>query len=407
MAVPVVCLTWIIVHCLIASRVKTFPAFMAVLLVILGVSFADDILGNVYMSPAVSIVVLRTLSPLLIPSACIYLHRLKAGVERSLRHDLLLLFPIGLVTAGIVVTKMMGLDMADTLYSIVLLAEILFFFGYCAHTWATQRLSFKRVWAFCTKGQEAKLIEIQTMIALNGATAITIKAILQEFTPYAAAPWFPVLLAGLYALIVNFWAFFALFGTKEFVGRKDVRTAFRFNYSDYDKSATSEHMIMDMSQNLNAQDMSNVLGRIGTQGDIATLKEAGRLSGTPSLASTLFTAVSNSWKDQSLVSRFQHIMIDEQAFLQPGLSIGDIAERLHTNKNYISRMVNQTYNIGFPEVLNILRIDYAEQFIVNHKDMNQDEIAKACGFVSATYFNSTFKRITGFTPKVWASKGTL
>jgi AraC-like DNA-binding protein len=406
MAVPVVCLTWIIVHCLIASRVKTFPAFMAVLLVILGVSFADEILGNVYTSPAVSIVVLRTLSPLLIPSACIYLHRLKAGVERSLRHDLLLLFPIGLVTAGIVVTKMMGLDMADTLYSIVLLTEILFFFGYCTHTWATQHLSFKRVWAFCTKGQEAKLIEIQTMIALNGTTVITIKAILQEFTPYAAAPWFPVLLAGLYALIVNFWAFFALFGTKEFVGRKDVRTAFRFNYSDHDKSATSEHMILDMSQNLNAQDMSNVLGRIGTQGDIATLKEAGRLSGTPSLASTLFTAVSNSWKDQSLVSRFQHIMIDEQAFLQPGLSIGDIAERLHTNKNYISRMVNQTYNMGFPEVLNILRIDYAEQFIVNHKDMNQDEIAKACGFVSATYFNSTFKRITGYTPKVWASKGT-
>lgn len=407
MAVPVVCLTWIIVHSLIASRVKTFPAFMAVLLVVLGVSFADDILGNVYTSPAVSIVVLRALSPLLIPSACIYLHRLKTGVERSLRHDLLLLFPIGLVTTGIVVTKMMGLDMADTLYSIVLLAEILFFFGYCAHTWATQHLSFKRVWAFCTKGQEAKLIEIQTMIAFNGATAITIKAILQEFTPYAAAPWFPVLLAGLYALIVNFWAFFALFGTKEFVGRKDVRTAFRFNYSDHDKSATSEHMILDMSRNLNARDMSNVLGRIGTQGDIATLKEAGKQAGAHSLASTLFATVSKSWEDQSLVSRFQHVMIDEQVFLQPGLTIGDMAERLHTNKNYISRMVNQTYNIGFPEVLNILRIDYAEQFIVNHKDLNQDEIAKACGFVSATYFNSTFKRITGFTPKVWASKGTL
>lgn len=407
MAVPVVCLTWIIVHCLIASRVKTFPAFMAMLLIILGVSFADDILGIVYTSPAVSIVVLRAMSPLLIPLACIYLQRLKPGSKRHLRNYLFFLLPIGLITAGIVITTMMGLEMADTLYRIVLLAEELFFFGYCAYNWVTQQLSLKRMWAFCTKEENARLLEIQITIAVTGATVIALKTVLQEFTPYEAAPWFPVLLAGLYAIIVNFWAFFALFGAREFVGGKDVRSAFRFNYSDHDKSAASEHMILDMSQNLNAQDMSNVLGRIGTQGDIATLKEAGKESGPRSLASALFAAVSKSWEDQSLVSRFQHVMIDEQVFLQPGLTIGDIAERLHTNKNYVSRMVNQTYNIGFPEVLNILRIDYAEQFIVNHKDMNQEEIARACGFVSATYFNSTFKRITGYTPKVWASKETL
>lgn len=338
MAVPVVCLTWIIVHCLIASRVKTFPAVVATLSVILGLGIAGMIVG------------------------------------------------------------------AETPYRIVLLAVLLFSLGYCTYIWAARKLSLRRVWAFYAKGEEAKLLEIRMALAVTGILVIGLKTALHAS---AAPSWVPALFSGLFALTLCFWAFFALFGTKEFVGRKDVRTAFRFNYSDHDKSATSEHMILDMSQNLNAQDMSNVLGRIGTQGDIATLKEAGRLSGTPSLASTLFTAVSNSWKDQSLVSRFQHIMIDEQAFLQPGLSIGDIAERLHTNKNYISRMVNQTYNIGFPEVLNILRIDYAEQFIVNHKDMNQDEIAKACGFVSATYFNSTFKRITGYTPKVWASKGTI
>lgn len=340
MATPVVCLTWIIVHCLIASRVKTFPAVMAVLSVILGVGVADMMLG------------------------------------------------------------------ANTPYRTILLAVLLFCLGCCAYIWMARKLNLGRALAFFAKGKEAKPLEIQTTLAVTGIVIIGLKTALQEFFPAATASWVPVLLSALFALTVNFWAFYALFGAKEFIDRKTIRTAFRFNYSDKDKSALSEHAILEMSQNLNAQDMSNVLGRIGTQGNIATLREAGTLAGTPSLASTLFNAVSKTWEDQSLVSRFQHIMIDEQFFLQPGLTIGDIAERLHTNKNYISRMVNQTYNMGFPEVLNILRIDYAEQFITTHKDLNQDEIAKACGFVSATYFNSTFKRITGYTPKVWASKGT-
>ena len=406
MAVPVVCFMWIIVHCLIASRVRTFPAFIAMLLVAMGVGFAGDILGKVYTSPAVGVIVLRAVSPLLIPSACIYLQRLKPGFRCNLRQEIFFLVSIVLITAGIVITSMMGLELAGTLYRAVLLAEVLFFFGYCSYNWVSQKLSLKRLWAFFTTGEEAQLLEIQMGIAVIGATALSLKTILQEIAPQETAPWLPVLLSGLFAIIVNFWALFALFGTKEFVGGKDVRTAFRFNYSDHDKSATSEHMILEMSQNLNAQDMSNVLGRFSNRGDVAMLREADRQAGSHSLASTLFNTVSNSWEDQNLVFRFQHVMVDEQSFLQPGLTIGDVAERLHTNKNYISRMVNQTYNIGFPEVLNILRIDYAEQFITKHKDMNQNEIAKACGFVSATYFNSTFKRITGYTPKVWASKET-
>ena len=63
--------------------------------------------------------------------------------------------------------------------------------------------------------------------------------------------------------------------------------------------------------------------------------------------------------------------------------------------------MNNTYNLGFPELLNTLRIDYAEQYIINHRSAKQDEIAAACGFLSASAFNSIFKKVTGVTPKVW------
>ena len=35
------------------------------------------------------------------------------------------------------------------------------------------------------------------------------------------------------------------------------------------------------------------------------------------------------------------------------------------------------------------------------------KIAKASGFLNASAFNTTFKRITSFTPKVWAARNEL
>ena len=77
------------------------------------------------------------------------------------------------------------------------------------------------------------------------------------------------------------------------------------------------------------------------------------------------------------------------------------ADKLGTNKFYVSKLVNNAYNLGFPELINILRVDYAEQYILNHRDAKQEEIARECGFLSASSFNTTFKKVTGMTPKVW------
>ena len=127
-------------------------------------------------------------------------------------------------------------------------------------------------------------------------------------------------------------------------------------------------------------------------------------AGKASLTSALFGNNNQSWDEGTLVYRFQHLMQDELLFLRQGLTLQDVAERLDSNKTYISKMVNQTYGIGFPEVLNIMRVDYAQQYMSSHSDASQEDIAKASGFQSASSFNSTFKRITGYTPKVWASR---
>lgn len=132
-------------------------------------------------------------------------------------------------------------------------------------------------------------------------------------------------------------------------------------------------------------------------------EEAGERIFESEFAGSVITAVGRSWDGNSLLSRFQHLMLDTQIFLQPRLTLGDVAELLGTNKTYISKLVNTTYNLSFPELINTLRVDYAEQYILAHRDAHQDEIATACGFLSASSFNNTFKIITGVTPRIWVA----
>lgn len=107
--------------------------------------------------------------------------------------------------------------------------------------------------------------------------------------------------------------------------------------------------------------------------------------------------------DDSLLSRFQHLLFDGQLFLRPQLTLPEVADMLHTNKTYVSKLVNDHYKVSFPELINTLRVDYAEQFILNNRDARQEEVARACGFLSASSFNNTFKKVTGMPPKQWVT----
>ncbi|MCR5017831.1 MAG: helix-turn-helix domain-containing protein [Bacteroidales bacterium] len=121
-----------------------------------------------------------------------------------------------------------------------------------------------------------------------------------------------------------------------------------------------------------------------------------------SSAEQLFATLAGTWDEENLLARFQKLLVKDKLFLQPGLSIVEIAEKLHSNKTYVSKLVNSTYHMGFPELLNALRIDYAEHYIINHPGAKQNEIAEACGFLNASAFNSIFKKMKGVTPRAWA-----
>ena len=123
----------------------------------------------------------------------------------------------------------------------------------------------------------------------------------------------------------------------------------------------------------------------------------------PAVQRFLSAGIVESRRDKHLLAEFNKVMAEDRLFLKPGLTLNEVADRMHTNKTYLSKMINGAFSLGFPEVLNSLRIDYAKQYMLANPDATQYQIASECGFLSASAFNSVFKKLTGITPKLWLS----
>ena len=281
---------------------------------------------------------------------------------------------------------------AVVVFRIVMAIETIAMLAYCTYLAKTLHFHPRHLVSFFSnKRWRIRVLEVQVVLATLILLGHCIKIFLR--LPYPGFIFFMVMLM---TVLQFFFGFFALFGSKEFVSRSEIHTSFRFNYRKETASAVAEEVIMDMMGQLEGESLSHVLTRLEVH--------TGAGSGKGESASLSTALLGKTRHDNSLMAQFQQLMMGEQLFLRPGLTLSDVAVRLKTNKTYVSKMVNQTYNLGFPEVLNILRVDYAETYIRKHPDATQEDIAKACGFLSASSFNSTFKRITGYTPKVWAAR---
>lgn len=425
-------LFWAAVHSLLASRTSTFRIIEWSLLTIFVTATGDLMLGQVLHSEAISILVVQLMTPAIIPFNSIYFSHLSGNFRHRPYQTLWVILPAMLFTASLIITSVYGVaninDFLERMHA-GYKGDNLFTNGAERTYYAWSVVAFRAVMAveavimiihsamlaikfrfkpthwvdFLFRNRRMRVLEIQVTLCLIILFTLFLKIILHAPMSGREPAWVTPLVIVI-SIVDFFFGFFALFSAKEFISIPEIRTAFRFNYNKECAESVAEEVILDMIGELRGESLTHVLSRLEIQ---AGAENPGRHIGrskTPTLSTTVLGPNPMSRDEESLLTRFQHLMMDEQLFLQPSLTLSDVSERLHSNKTYVSKMVNRTYNLGFPEVLNILRVDYAEQYIRKHKDSTQDEIARACGFLSASSFNSTFKRITGYTPKVWAAR---
>ncbi|RGU30548.1 helix-turn-helix domain-containing protein [Bacteroides cellulosilyticus] len=94
------------------------------------------------------------------------------------------------------------------------------------------------------------------------------------------------------------------------------------------------------------------------------------------------------------------VMEEQQLYLNPKLTISDVANAIGTNRTYLSSYFNNKLNITFYDYINNLRIEKTgKQLLATYPyTMNIDEIAERSGFNSTSTFRRAFFKNTGMTP---------
>ncbi len=107
---------------------------------------------------------------------------------------------------------------------------------------------------------------------------------------------------------------------------------------------------------------------------------------------------SNHEKDWQQEARYlAEQMAEQQWFLEPKLSLRELAQKLGSNESYISRTINLGLGQSFNQYINSLRVAYAQQQL---RSNNTSVLALAfdSGFNSKATFNRVFKAQVGMTP---------
>ena len=110
-------------------------------------------------------------------------------------------------------------------------------------------------------------------------------------------------------------------------------------------------------------------------------------------------------KLQDLMNRFTVQMLENKLFTDPSLTIAAVAERLETNRTYLSKAINDITGKTFTQLVNEYRI---RQAIAEISDLKADkplkQIATDVGFNSLSTFYNTFQASTGMTPARYRSQ---
>jgi AraC-like DNA-binding protein len=98
--------------------------------------------------------------------------------------------------------------------------------------------------------------------------------------------------------------------------------------------------------------------------------------------------------------RLERIMLEEQVYLRPDLTLPRLADALGCSVNHLSQVINAGFKVSFFDYLNQHRIQHAKALLRNPDDQNAAilNVAFTVGFNSNSAFYAAFKKCVGQTP---------
>ena len=83
--------------------------------------------------------------------------------------------------------------------------------------------------------------------------------------------------------------------------------------------------------------------------------------------------------------------------LHARITVSDLAEHVHLNESYLSRLFKKEVGISISEYIRRQKLETAKNMLV-YSDYHSAEIASFLAFPSQSYFTEIFRKYTGMTP---------
>lgn len=108
----------------------------------------------------------------------------------------------------------------------------------------------------------------------------------------------------------------------------------------------------------------------------------------------------SSKPDQELIKRLLDHMEEQKSYLDPELTLSQLAKDLNISRSLLSQLINDGIGDNFYDFINKYRVQQVKNLMTDPrvKHFSMLGIALEAGFKSKSTFNLIFKRFTGLTP---------
>lgn len=129
-----------------------------------------------------------------------------------------------------------------------------------------------------------------------------------------------------------------------------------------------------------------------TSAEKAEVKETGKVENK--VKEAVPAAALNS--TYSKFSEALKVALDQKIYLEQGIELVSLAERIGTNRTYLSNIIHDEYGQSFAEFINSRRIAYAVELMENATEQYPIRyVAMKCGYSSLQTFYNNFAKFTG------------
>lgn len=270
------------------------------------------------------------------------------------------------------------------MFKTILLADFMLFSVHLMKCAVSGTCSIKQVMGFFFNKRRVPVKPVQFFLALL-LFLIVVSALILGRDNSLDTVFLTALGSFLVAFFVSMIAFVGPAGTSERQSIPGILRMLRFGQSD--------------------EELEELDNETEIEDDVKNESETGLNSGDPVFS------ITDSEKEEALDRlreaigvKLEKYLVEDRLYLKHDLTLNFVADKLGVFKDELSDYINYRYGMSFQNYINMLRISYAEKYLMAHDRVTQNEIAVECGFSGASSFNSAFSKKNGVTPKIWKDR---